>query len=166
MDELPDGTHLTYVIGHEMWYARQSVPASQPEIYISGSCERTGVSWGFSVKETDLGEHGTAICLEIFEDAFAAFTAIPGFFATLAEDEVDSLAEVREQLNRSGAGDETKRDPDYAFTPGQAAFTQYHLSARQPPPSWVQQPPAVRAGWEAVARAARGVKETGDKDEQ
>jgi hypothetical protein len=45
----------------------------------------------------------------IFSDAYAAFTEIPEFFATLAAAQFTALHEVQAALDALGAADETRR---------------------------------------------------------
>lgn len=107
---LPEDTRLAYIVSHESWYARYPGIVGAPEISISASVPGDGSAWNFSIEEKDFGSHGTAICLKIFEDAFAAFADIPEFFAALAADGVTTLDGVRKLLDSLGAVDETKRE--------------------------------------------------------
>lgn len=106
--QLPEDTHLAYVISHEAWYAN-SIPDRNPEINVMASAEGGGVAWEFTVEEVDLGSSGPAIRVKVFEDAFAAFTQLPEFFALLAAEKTDTLDGVRGILDRLGAVDETER---------------------------------------------------------
>ena len=111
MNTLPEDTHLAYTVSHEAWYASTPGIVSGPEIGIAASGEGSGggVAWEFAVEEVDLGSHGKVIRLRIFDDAFAAYSQIPEFFAALDSEKIGSLDEVRDLLDRLGAVDETKR---------------------------------------------------------
>lgn len=111
MSALPEDTHLAYTVSHEAWYATTPGVVDGPEIGIAASAEGTGggVAWEFAVEEVDLGGHGKAIRLRIFDDAFAAYSQIPEFFTALGSEKIGSLDEVRDLLDRLGAVDETKR---------------------------------------------------------
>lgn len=111
---LPEDTHLAYTVTHEAWYAR-SLPDDRREINITASAPGGGVAWEFTVEEVDLGSHGPAIRVKVFDDAFAAFAQIPQFFANLAGGKVKTLDEVRDVLRLMGAVDETeRRGPDHS----------------------------------------------------
>ena len=103
---LDAGTHLTYIVSQEQW-GPGIVP--QPEIYVSAAYGDGGCAWGFPVREYDLSG-GPAIRAEVFDDAFAAFTQIPEFFAALADEEICTLDAVQRLLDRMGALDETRRE--------------------------------------------------------
>ena len=105
---LPEGTRLAYIISHEAWYARYPGIVRRPDINISASVPGDGCAWEFSVEDVDQGQHGTAIQLRMFYDAFAAFADIPEFFAALPG--VTTLDGVRKQLDALGAVDETRRE--------------------------------------------------------
>ena len=109
---LPGDTHLAYCDRREAWYAR---PGERPEINISASAKGSGggVAWEFGVAEYELGAGRPSIRLRMFDDAFAAFGQIPGFFAALTEREVASLDDVIELLRDMGAADETARENPY-----------------------------------------------------
>jgi len=104
---LPEGTHLAYYDYRATWY-----PSREQAIDISASAgPGEGGAWDFTVTEKNLGTHGTAIKVEIFEDAFAAFTQIPGFFAALATmASYPDLDTVILLLKSLGAADETARE--------------------------------------------------------
>ena len=116
-DQLPDGTHLAYSINHESRWWRQ-IPTQarpnngRPSIQVCASAEGNGggVAWEFAVVEHDLGKTIPALKLGIFDDAWAAFADIPGFFASLADgDEMLTLDDVVAILKALGAVDETDR---------------------------------------------------------
>lgn len=102
---MPDGCFFAYVISKEAWYADV---VRAPEVNVSASAEDGGVAWEFSVEEVDLGSH-TAIRVKVFDDAFAAFEQVPGFFAALAAEKPLTLAEIVGILDRLGARDTTER---------------------------------------------------------
>jgi len=103
---LPEGTHLAYYDYRATWY-----PSRERAVGISAAFPGGGCAWNFTVTEKNLGTHGTAIKVEIFEDAFAAFTQIPGFFAALATmASYPDLDTVILLLKLLGAADETARE--------------------------------------------------------
>jgi hypothetical protein len=106
--QLPEDTHLAYVVSHEAWYAN-AMPDRHPEINVMAAAEGGGVAWEFSVEEVDLGSSGPAIRVKVFDDAFAAFAQLPEFFALLAAEKADTLDSVCRILDRLGAADETER---------------------------------------------------------
>lgn len=110
MSALPEDTHLAYVVSHEAWYAQTPGVIDHPEINISASAEGNGggVAWEFTVEEVDLGSHGPAIRAKVFDDAFAAYTQLPEFFARLAGG-ITTLKQVQALLDDLGAVDETDR---------------------------------------------------------
>jgi hypothetical protein len=110
MRQLPDDTHLAYVVSHEAWYGTRDI-VRRPQINVAASAHGSGggVRWEFTVEEVDLGSHGKPIRLKIFDDAFAAFAEIPEFFASLNEDGAGALDDVRHLLDSLGAVDETER---------------------------------------------------------
>ena len=113
---LPEDTHLAYTVTHEAWYAR-SLPDDRREINIAASAgPGVGVAWDFTVEEVNLGSHGPAIRVKIFDDAFAAFTQIPEFFAALASEGVADLRDVCAVLDGMGAVDETERRGPHGVT--------------------------------------------------
>jgi hypothetical protein len=105
MHELDDGNHLAYCD-----YRYAYFNSKEQLVYVSASAgPGRGGAWGFEVAEVDLGEHGTAIQVRVFEDAFTAFTVIPQFFADLDTLVVQDLDEVVGLLVSMGAVDETAR---------------------------------------------------------
>lgn len=111
---LPEGTHLAYIITHEAWYAR-SLPDDRREVNVIAAADGGGCAWEFTVEEVDLGSHGRPIRVKVFDDAFAAFKAIPRFFQYLASDGITTLEDATRLLDGLGAKDETeRRGPDGA----------------------------------------------------
>lgn len=104
---LDTGTHLTYIVSQKHWDT-SIVPL--PELYISASYQDDGASWGFPVREHTFSGGTSAIRVEVFDDAFAAFTQIPEFFAALADEEIATLDGVRRLLDRMGAREDTRRE--------------------------------------------------------
>jgi hypothetical protein len=102
---LPEGTHLAFTDYRHAWYDMKERAIDISAADDSGQ----GSAWGFIVAEVDTGEHGTAIQVRVFEGAFAAFTAILEFFASL--DGVTTLDGVAELLQVLGATDETVTEP-------------------------------------------------------
>lgn len=116
---LPDDTHLAYIVSHEAWYWDASrVPGENPHLNVSASAKGSGggVAWEFEVEEVTLDKPTARI--KIFEDAFAAFTQVPELFAALADGDGSTLAGVRNLLDMLGAVDETERVSPY---PGRGA---------------------------------------------
>jgi len=110
MCQLPDDTHLAYVVSHEAWYGESHI-VRRPQIIIAASAEGSGggVRWEFTVEEVDLASDGKPIRVRVFDDAFAAFSEIPEFFAALHGEGVSTLDHVRTVLDSLGAVDETAR---------------------------------------------------------
>jgi hypothetical protein len=106
---LPEGTHLAFFDYRGAWYASG---VREQMIGISASAgPGSGGAWGFEVAEVDLGEHGTALQVRVFEDAFDAFTQVPEFFSELALVPDLTLDGVIFLLRELGAADETVTDP-------------------------------------------------------
>lgn len=119
MATLPEDTHLAYTVSHEAWYARHPGIVDQPQIMVAASAQGSGggVGWEFSVSEHDF-DRTRPISIRLFDDAFAAFTQIPEFFAAVAAEGTGTLDGVRALLDRLGAVDETDReDPATHRTP-------------------------------------------------
>jgi hypothetical protein len=94
---------LTYVLAHEGWWARSTGDAARPRVIISGP------GWNFTVERVDLGQHGEAIQVTTFSDAFAAFSQLPQFFTMISEREAETLDAVVLILKELGAVDATPR---------------------------------------------------------
>jgi len=111
---LPDDTHLAYIVSHEAYYwAAAKVPGEKPHLNVQAAASGGGVAWEFDVSEHFLGNaHCTRI--EMFDDAYAAFADVPEFFALMREHRPGTLREVRGILDGLGAADETKRTDPYA----------------------------------------------------
>lgn len=81
---------LTYTISHEAWYW-DTVPRDNNETAeitvhreaLSSGGSHDGVHWEFTISWRDLGGVGPCPKVGVFDDAFAAFTEIPEFFAGL-----------------------------------------------------------------------------------
>ena len=112
---LPEGTHLAYYDYRATWY-----PSRERAVGISAGGNE-GSAWGFTVAEVDLGEHGTAIQVRIFENAFAAFAQVPEFFRQLALTPGLTLDGVIFLLAELGAADETARHAPAASPAEKAA---------------------------------------------
>lgn len=93
---VPAGTHLAYrVIPEDL--------GTRAEVYISAAYPGGGCAWGFGIQYHQ--SPISAIQLRMFDDAFAALTDIPDFFAQLPQaDTLDGVVELLEEL---GATDET-----------------------------------------------------------
>jgi hypothetical protein len=104
---IPKDCELTYIVSREAWYHN---PDSKPYVSVHATSPkiRGGVEWEFRVVEYQFDD-GPSICLEIFDDAFDAFTQIPEFFQRLVERCPLSLAGLRELLDAIGARDCTER---------------------------------------------------------
>ena len=111
---LPEGTHLAYVVSGEAWYA-SAARREIPDLMVMASAEGAGggEEWEFQITEQELGgEMCTRV--KMFNDSYAAFTQMPEFFAVLARTQPKTLADVRSVLAGFGAVDETKRVSPYA----------------------------------------------------
>lgn len=107
---LPEDTYLTYIVNHEAWYHKDD----KRSLNIVASALGGGCAWEFEVTEHMLSLI-PAIRLEVFEDAFAAFTQVPELFARLAELEGAGLEDVITILDDLGAQDKTSRRSPYAL---------------------------------------------------
>lgn len=96
------GYRLTYTIPHEAYYKSAFTDVS---IGVQKSANEGGVAWEFSIVQ-----HGNVgLRVEIFDDAWQAFTEIPEFFAELAKAGRTTLDGVREILDDLGFADRTQR---------------------------------------------------------
>jgi hypothetical protein len=108
---LPAGTQLTYFDFRRAWF-----PSNERAVSISADVSEPGggQGWSFEVAEVDLGEHGTALQVRVFDDGFAAFRDIPGFFRELALVPDLTLNGVIFLLRELGAADRTLTEAPYA----------------------------------------------------
>lgn len=102
---IDDDCTWTYIVNSETYYAG-GFANEDPSIGIHAHADGGGVKWEFKISERD---NSRAARLEMFFDAFAAFTDIPEFFKALADEEPATLVNVREILDRLGADDRTER---------------------------------------------------------
>ena len=135
----PPVTAGKYVVDHED-HRRQAArrPNDLPAISATvGSWEVLLVDYS-----GELGE--PAIQMEIFDDAFAAFTEIPWFFTTLATERPNTLHQVRTVLDRLGFVDATERVQPAGVVPAAPAAWRFNPAPGWPPcpPDWI--PPQ---GW-------------------
>jgi hypothetical protein len=111
---LPEGTHLAYIVVKDAYYS--SLPHARderPTVSVMASHEDGGVAWEFAVVEFNLD--GPSVHLEMFYDSFAALSEMPEFFAGLQQvGKGDGLAAVVALLDSLGAADETKRVSPYS----------------------------------------------------
>jgi hypothetical protein len=102
---LPDDTHLAYIVSHEAWYYRGD---GKPSLSVSASANGGGVAWEFEIEEMELG--GKPVTrVKVFDDAYAAFAQVPELFAALADGAGTTLTACRGLLDMLGAADETGR---------------------------------------------------------
>ena len=113
--DLPEDTHLAYVVRHEAWYwpgTRNVAGHDQPSLSVMASAKGTGggCAWEFMIAEHPIGRGQPPLHVALFDDAFGAFTQVPELFAALAEQgERATLDSVRAVLDGLGAVDETAR---------------------------------------------------------
>lgn len=100
-----DGRVRGYIVSHEAWYSgHRALKDNNPEIMVHGG--RDGeTDWEFGIRLHRI----SAIRVEVFADAFAAFADEPALFAALAEERPDTLEQVVEILDRLGFTDHTLR---------------------------------------------------------
>ena len=109
---LPEDTHLSYIVWHEAWYADASrIPGDKPHLNVQAAADDGGVAWEFQIDGYDLS--GPVTRLKMFQDSYAAFAQMPEFFEMLAEQRPVTLTEVRDILHALGAVDETPRESPY-----------------------------------------------------
>lgn len=106
---LPDGTHLAYIVTHEAYHAKVAVQTDPPYLMVMASAGGGAVAWEFAVTDYTSRIGKPTVRLLIFDDAFDAFAQLPEFFCALASSRPESLDEVREILDGLGAVDETER---------------------------------------------------------
>jgi hypothetical protein len=104
---LPEGASLTYTVMHEAWF--KSVLDGERYLMVHASARGGGCHWEFQVVEGEISPHPSTR-VKIFDDAYAAFTQIPEFFAALTAEAPGTLDGVRAILDRLGAVDETQRE--------------------------------------------------------
>lgn len=108
--DLPDEATLTYVLEHEAHYADALDEGKTPAVsVVAAAAGGMGAHWEFRLREQQLLGGVPALRLEMFDDAFAAFSDIPEFFAALREHQPTTVAAAVELLKPLGAVDTTKR---------------------------------------------------------
>ena len=114
---LPDGTHLAYMVTHEAGTAsaiRATMPDEYDSLMISASSDDgRGVAWEFNLADYRLGGR-PALQVGMFYDSWPAFVQVPELFAALAEAGQPTLQDVVVLLESLGAVDETVRVSRYA----------------------------------------------------
>lgn len=112
---LPEGTHLAYIVWRESWWYGKDGTSEPPSVMISASAkgEGGGVAWEFPIEELELGGKPVTRA-KIFYDAYEAFTQVPELFAALADGGGTTLAAVIQLLDMLGAVDETERTSPHA----------------------------------------------------
>lgn len=111
--DLPEDTELTYIVGHEAWYAEANRRAN-PDPYLSVVCSYPdgGCAWEFQITEHD--HSGGCVRVEMFDDAFDAWEQVPELFQDMRHGPTRSLDDVRDILDALGARDKTPREDPYA----------------------------------------------------
>lgn len=114
--EMPEGTHLAYVIYHETKWWGQMCRHDRPnegrrcvQVYASAKGAGGGTAWEFSVIGYDFDRTEKPLRICMFDDAWMAFAQVPEFFAALTDDTVKRLDDIRALLDQLGAVDETER---------------------------------------------------------
>lgn len=97
------GYRLCYLVPHEAWYKR--VVGGQ-RVTVSKSADEGGCAWEFDIVLV----RNIGLRLEIFDDAYAAFTEIAPLFAALAARPPGDLAAVCALLEEFGLPDVTPRE--------------------------------------------------------
>ena len=114
---LPENTHLAYIVWHEAWYHDAThIPGEHPHLMVSASAGGGGCAWEFQIDGYELGGHEVTR-VKMFDDAYAALAQMPEFFAALAERQPGTLKQVRAFLDALGAKDETPRVSPYPDRP-------------------------------------------------
>lgn len=108
----PAGFLLGYHVVREAWYSRVApVPGDETVLTIGlFAAEGGGQRWEFCVEEVPVQCRG-CLRVRVFDDGFAAFAAVPEFFARLADLGVGaSVEEVVAVLDGLGFVDLTQRE--------------------------------------------------------
>lgn len=104
---IDDDCTFSYVNDSESWYSKvEGVPLGNPGVYVSARRDSGGSKWEFFARVAGFGR---GISLTIYDDAFTAFTDIPGFFAGLSANPPETLAALVFLLDHMGAQDVTER---------------------------------------------------------
>ena len=129
---LPEDTHLAYIVWHEAWYADTSRDFhEQPHLMVTAAADGGGCAWEFQIAGYELG--GSPVTrVKMFEDAYAALAEMPEFFAALAELRPVTLDEVRVILDGLGAVDETPRVSPYPSQRDRLIAELGHLRVPEP----------------------------------
>lgn len=105
----PAGHRYAYIVWDEQWHAREP----EHRIVIARESDQGGAAWEFNiVSHADRLrriQSGTYLRVEIFDDAWQAFTEIPELFAALAERKPPTLDALRGLLDELGLVDTTRR---------------------------------------------------------
>lgn len=108
--EAPEGLALGYSATRETWHHRHSTFPGDVNVLMVGLYGQTGggCRWEFAIDEEDAG--GRCLRVKIYDEAWAAFTEVPEFFAALAELGRGAMTEdVVPVLDRLGFRDMTAR---------------------------------------------------------
>jgi hypothetical protein len=107
---------LTYTVTSEAWYANavRSAGSTDSEIMVTLRAEGGGCYWEFAIRQV----RDVAVRVEVFSDAWEAFSERPDVFAALAElGEGSTLDDVKNALDGLGVRDATERTaPDHVRT--------------------------------------------------
>jgi hypothetical protein len=108
---LPEDTHLAYIVVHEAWYSQPPNNVridNRPTLTVQASAEGGGVAWEFEIVEETTPPG--ALRVYVFDDAWQAFDQVPEFFfALVGLGGKATLEKVRGALDLLGAVDETDR---------------------------------------------------------
>jgi hypothetical protein len=79
-------SRLSYVISHEAHY-KSVIKGREINVQREALTENghhDGVHWEFHFQWHDFGDHGDAVQVKLFDDAWQAFTEVPELFAALS----------------------------------------------------------------------------------
>lgn len=115
--DLPDGTHLAYVVRDEAKWWRQLEEAGSPidrhrgiDILASYKDNGGGVAWELAVTDREIPAAEDALFVDVDCESWRAFTDLREFFDWLAKPgQPLTLLDIRQWLDRHGAVDETSR---------------------------------------------------------
>lgn len=116
---------IGYIVSHEAWY--RSV-IKQTEIMVGDYGDGEDCTWEFGIRQVS----NIGVRVEIYDDAWKAYTAIPELFARLAELERGStLDDIRAILDGLGYTDRTERTSPYGSDTAKADDAKRRIAVQE-----------------------------------